>query len=666
MRVRAISLWLCYVGVLYAICLLWTCGLVPGWRRWYSQSEHHRAQAVALLHGELRLSNSLSELRHDLVWSRGGVHQVWGLGVPLWRLPFDLVARLVGEEAFPDMLAFGIAVAIAASIVLMTFVREGARNALHTGYALRGEHAREMTSATRPSHSKTCAQMARVGWSLGGASIVLGFPPFINLLKTRFDIYEEVVAYEYLFGISLLGGLIMLAMRPLVRRYWWLCGVAGLGGLVRPTLVFYGFATVMAGAVLLWLSKRKRKAVPVMGEKGKCPPPGRQWVWHAVVGGLIFMLGGGVLFGTNWRQFGNGFEFGHRLNVQDLYGSLYATRFDDPYQKEPLGSAARELFGWLLSTQEFNAGDFYQERVFPGQSTTLRWREVYLTTYDWSFVIVAIVGVAAAASTWLRWWREWISSDAWWVADACRGRVIGVLGLYSALSAAPLLVFYLRCPVISSRYLLDLMPAFASAMVAGWLTWGSLWMRRGGGLCALVTSGLVLATWLALEIHNGDSAYGPPRVLTWQEIKARAQQPPVTVRLPSSGLYVSAKEAEATHVPFNGAGWLEDTDEVMPCVIVFVKDPEFLELEVAPQNANAGKGAAQVIRAKVGLELLDRQSVRRSDRGWVVRFKGPQCCRYQNGIQPVFLAMVPNTKLAASRTPWRLLSVRWRSVKEAQ
>ena len=43
--------------------------------------------------------------------------------------------------------------------------------------------------------------------------------------------------------------------------------------------------------------------------------------------------------------------------------------------------------------------------------------------------------------------------------------LVKTLALYGAVASALLLGFYLRSPVISSRYLLDLMPSFAALML---------------------------------------------------------------------------------------------------------------------------------------------------------------------------------------------------------
>ena len=105
-------------AVFYTVGLLIVTGLVSRWGVWYSFSLSYRLQTEALLRGKLALSENPVDLNHDLTWSQQGVHQVWGLGVPLWRLPLEAVAKLLGFAAFPDRIAFGLFAALVAFLAL--------------------------------------------------------------------------------------------------------------------------------------------------------------------------------------------------------------------------------------------------------------------------------------------------------------------------------------------------------------------------------------------------------------------------------------------------------------------------------------------------------------------------------------------------------------------
>jgi hypothetical protein len=629
---------LAYEAAVYGLGLVLAAGLIPEWGRWYSHTDHHRTQVDALLHGSLALSTNPAALAHDLTWSEGGVHQVWGLGVPLWRLTFEVVWRVLRQKGFPDMLAFAAALGVAAWLLLRALVEV---------VCFRETDAPASADRFRVESRWNAATVC---WCVSAAGLVLLFPPFITLVHSRFDIYEEVVAYEYVYGVALIASLVLLATSGQRVRFWSLCALAGLGGLVRPTLFFHGVAAVIAGAfVLAWKHRVSLE-----------PRKTRGFRTTVVTGVTLFVIGGGLLWATNRMRFGDGFEFGHRLNVQRFYGSLYATRFDDPFRDEPFFSAARELFGLLFLTKEFSGGSFYLPDFFPGQSPTVRWREMYATTYDVSFFVLligsAVVGMACVGKLWRTRKRTTVGSTS----PAEDLLPIAALTVFGLLGSAGLLGFYLRNCVISSRYLADLMPGSAALLLAGWLAWGRYCAahRRAGWL--LGGSCVLLVGWLAWEIGRGSSAYGPPRPITWKEVEQRCSHPLPKVTFPKSGRYQSPADAIQTKMPYNGAGWEPETGMVMPCVILFVDTPEFLELEFAPIGEAVTETGLNHLRAKIGLEFLIRETVRKTERGWLVRFKGPTRRQYQRGIQPVFLATVPNTHLADGSAPWRLLRVQWR------
>ena len=625
-------------AVIYGLGMVILSGLIPAWGQWYSQSIHYRRQGEALLHGSLAMSTNPADLALDLAWAESGVHQVWGLGVPLWRLPFEAAARVVGEDGFPDMLALAVALALAAWLVLRAVWSVCA----------------EPEPTTPPGASKPAASPWKgVCLAAGGAMLLLLFPPFLNLLRSRFDIYEEAVAYEYVYGLVLIAALLRLAHAPAPGRLWTMCALAGLGGLVRPTLLFHGAAAVAAGVWTVWMARKRSSG------KGTGNSERGELLKTLAVGAGLFVLGGLVLFATNRARFGSGFEFGHKLNVQTLYGSLYATRFDDPFKEEPVFSSALELFGLLFLPADLErGGTFYEKKLFWGQSPTVRWREVYLTAYDWSYLVLLACGWAAAGR---EVWRGWRGQGCPGVANDASGarlRVVSVLGLYSAGASAVLVVFFLRNAVISSRYLLDLMPAFAAAMLAGWLALGTGGSRRRGALLSAL-AGLALCGWIAWQIPRGHSAYGPPRPRTWPQVAEQIQRRSAAVVLPRDGVYDVVHAPDKTGIPYNGAGW---GDSLKPCVILFVDDPAFLELELAPTNESdkAAADGPQALRVKVGLEILEREFIRRTERGWMARFAGPRRSQYQHGLHPVFLATVPNAQLSDDSTPWRLLRARWK------
>ncbi|RME95601.1 MAG: hypothetical protein D6766_02870, partial [Verrucomicrobia bacterium] len=570
------------------------------------------------------MSEDPADLAFDLVWANEGVHQVWGLGVPLWRLPFEAVTRMLGGRHFPDIAAYALALAAATWLLFLALMDVWHRESLPLAGHIR---------VAAPWRQRLRMSL----WWMGVPLLVLFLPPFLELLHSWFGVCEQAVAYEYVFGLGLIAGLLRLAARPTGRRFGLLCLAAGFGGLIRPTLVLHGFGVLVSGAVLWWLGERKREG------------QGRRWLTLAGAA-TLFCVGNGVLYFTNLARFGSGFEFGHKLNVQTLYGSMYATRFDHPYAEEPLGSALRELGGWLFAAKTYDPFNEYRTDLFPGQSATVRWRQVYLRTFDPGYGLWVAAGWVAALGVLTRRVRRRPPSlppetgSVW-------GRLVLGLGLYSLAASVLLGAFYLRNCVMSSRYVLDFMPCFAAGMAAAWTAWAAWWKpRRGGGVVLLLSlAGLVL--WEGWQMHSEVNAYGPPTILRKEEFAAAMTRQRPTVELPQSGRYDSAEAAWGTRIPFNGTGWLDAEGTVAPCVVLFVKDPEFLELEVAPGPGARVEEGPVAWRAKVGLEFLKRERMERTQEGWRLVFAGPRRKQYQRGLQPVFLATVPKEQLAEPRSP---------------
>ena len=287
----------------YAVALLLCTGLVTDWGDWYSpHAPAYRAQTEALLRGDLAVSRELADLEWDHTWSEQGVHQVWGLGVPLWRLPFEAVARGFGFDAFPDRIAFGLFALLVSFVVLKTWM----------GMPDRSPERRAGEDTDWPL-------ITRFG---AGFILLLLFPPFLTLVQAQRSHLEEAVAYEYLYGVLQLTVLVAFVRRPTVGRLLVVCTLAGLGGLVRPTLVFYGFGTVVI-AMMVWVFKVGQVGnLPSDEERGfstrssgggswdgsvtsppedrlqTCPTLGRVLA-PALLGLCLFGLGGGVLWWTH-------------------------------------------------------------------------------------------------------------------------------------------------------------------------------------------------------------------------------------------------------------------------------------------------------------------------------------------------------------------------------
>jgi hypothetical protein len=626
-----------YVAVLYAFCLLALCGAIS-FDQLYSPSYGPRLQAEAFLHGRLALSRDPLDLTGDLCWSQGGVNQVWGLGVPLWELPFEAAAKLVGVAPFPERIALAIFIGLSAYVVLRTW-------------------AEPLLNRNNDSTSR----LQIVPWrqwvnAAGIISLVFFFPPLMALLRYRLFVYEEIMVYLYFFGILLLCGLVALAENPKWGRFWLLCFLAGLGVLIRPTLLFYGVATFVTAGVVM-----------------ACSEPGSErsffsrYVFNPqlVFGALLFGFGGALLFVTNYLRFGSGWEFGHSLNLQrgDLLASVYSTRFGYPFSHAPVLGSARELMGALFEIRHLNEMDWYASGVMAGQSPVFRWREFSFSTYR----IEDGAGIALAwlIGTWTGW--KWLNSGCWrGAAEPSRLSPEILMIAWSGIAAAPLIGFYVKAPVIASRYMMDFAPAFVAALAGLWCWVNGRWRARSwyssrmgaGALAALLLwqgAGIGLARYVDSRSH----------ALTREEainLKKVTEGNPPPLALPNE--YKMGDSIDSWNVPFNGEGWDPLDGSTRLCAIFFVQTPEFLEMEVAAaQGSQLTENALANIRAKVGLEYLKRESVTPTNGGWILDFNGPKQPRYQQGLQPVFLAMVPPGELAQyalAPSPWILKRLQWR------
>jgi hypothetical protein len=608
------------LSVAYGFGLLIVVGLIPKWGRWYSASPNYRVQADALLHGDLALSHTPLDLSAGMVWSEGGVQQVVGLGIPVLRLPLTILARLFGNSIFPEHLATGLALSFVTFILL--------------------------TSLVMPVLMRRRSTIPLLVSSLGSAILVLSFPPFVTILKTGFTVLEEAVAHAYLYGILESVLILRCFWKPSKYRWLILMLVAGWGGFIRPPLVFYGFgAWLTVTLVLFWpfkagLLSSKQQLSPTRFSVG---------VW--ALGSFLFFLGIFGLMWTNWMRFGSVAEFGHKLNLlgQSFSGSLYASRFDNPIETEPLPVVTKELLGALFFVKPHHYPTYYELGLFPGQANVARMRAMYFSVYDWSYILPLIGGVAITAC---------------WLFVSFRGRLrwldalLMKMGVWCILSIIPIFWFYLRTPALTSRYLLDFAPGFVVLISVAWCAIVN--RLRGGWLMVAV---VVLGAWLTWEIASAKCIAGKPISLSWSQLTPRPKDYDHTgTELPELG--ISTVRSGSSEIPFDGSGWDFDTGTIASHVIVFVQNPEFLELELVRDPEARETPDPKWIRAKIGLEFLRKESITPTQHGWLVRFYGPQRNQYRQGIQVAFIATVPKERLPEEKTSWQLKKVRWRQTEE--
>lgn len=447
-------------ALLIGLGLMWLTGAIPRWGQWYSEQPYYRAQAHALLDGRLALSHDVASLGLDLAWIDGGVQQVWGLGVPLWLAAWEAIGRAIHLTPFPDRIAMLFGVVLTLYVLLRAWLGPGGDRS----YASRGAFL-----------------------------FTALLPGVVTMLRGRAWVYEEAAAYAYGAAMLLLGGVIMMVRRPTTARYALLLAFAGATGLIRPTVWFYGAAAAVI-ATVLYVRHRgslRRALGPV-----------------ALASGL-FLAGGGALYLTNSLRFGDGAEFGHRVNL----GNLYATRFTNAYDAVPAWTAAKEMVGGMFGRPELSAHrELYDARIHAWQASTPRFREYYFTTYTWPYVPLVLAGLVCGAFAWLGVRRRRTGSDP---APARPGpdldRETRWLVAWAVLGGAPLVVFYLHTPAVSSRYWLDLGPAIAVLVVTAWRhAQASLARVQRFGLGGVAFAGLALWWGVSMLGFRTHRSYLPP------------------------------------------------------------------------------------------------------------------------------------------------------------
>jgi len=568
----------------------------------YSAHGAYRAQVDAFVAGRLALTAAPEGIAHDLAWTPSGVQQVWGLGVPLWQTPFELGARAVGADPFPDRVAMGLWLALMFLVLMRAFrARDG-----------------------EP-------------WWIGAGSVLITalLPAFVTMLRGRLGVYEEAATYAYAAAMILLGGLVLLGRAPTRSRYLLLLFAAGLTGLLRPTVWFYGLSTAVLASVI-YIQAHGRRALPILA-----------------LGGALFAIGGAALYATNAERFGSGSEFGHTLNIHSLPGNIVATRFSYPFERIGWLDAGIELVGSLFDRPETEARrGFYAKDLHVGQAAEVRWREYYFTTYSWAYLPLLLAGLVLGALGFRRKKRATADPLAPWLLA------------WAVLAALPLFVFYMRSPSVSSRYQLDLGPAIAALLVIAWRA-GATWITsRGRGALAFAILVALWATALVTSKTRGRVKADPTDRVTATAATYALSRPTLVPRaMPASytlgdGWIASAADPKPHGLYLNGIGWDLATGRVPPATHFFVSDPQFLELDLESATGAPIDWRAD-IRVAPGASNFHLAQIEPTAKGAHLRFESS--LPLAPGLHVLFIAFGPDTALDRPQTDVVMRSIRWRN-----
>jgi hypothetical protein len=599
------------LAVLIALNICASTGLIGGSGKWYSPSTPYRRQTEALLAGRVALSPTPTEIEHDMAWGRNGVQQVWGLGVPVWRMPFEGVARIFGQPGFPDRLELLAAIATATYVVLCVFtVPPGLR-----------------------CPSIWLNQLIADPGRLIVALLLVAFPPIMTMCSGPFNVYEEAVVYQYYFCVGLFAATFAILRNPTLRSYILVSILAGLSGFIRPTALPYGAATTLI------VCYRTYKI---------------GWTWKkSLIGPALFICGGCLLYLSNLQRFGSGFEFGHSLNLSSL-DLMYALRFVAPYSSTSVWLSIRELFGSLFFVKELNGFDCYRENIVAWQADVPRWRHFYGTTFDASYLMAVVFC--------------WLATVCCWTKRCCRDGSRPVIELsfftmWPIIAGIPLIAFYVHYNCLSSRYILDFAPALNAGIVGAFFIlesgWSRSWLLKQIPRATLF---IAVIAWWAYEVASGHNFFPPTEIVSQSEVMESMAREVAEPNTFPNYYSVDSNPVEITGIRSNGYGWQRPSGETNSMVVLFVNDPKTLVLDLAPNFNVIRKGENinyRLIQAKIGLETLHLDAEQKTPSGERLIFSAPEREAYRKGIQIVFLSLTRPDNFLDPTSPFRLLQVRW-------
>lgn len=572
-----------YFAVLIALGICVGTGIFTFQVGSYSTSIPYRRQTEALLQGHLALSSSPSTLQFDQVWANGGVHQVWGLGVPLIWLPFQAICHLCGEDILPDRGVFVIVMVIFVYLTLRVF-------------------------AEWPQRGKNCIEY-KVSTFLRAilALLLILFPPFLALCRGPFNVYTQPEVYGYLACTGLFVGLLRFSVSSRsLMCYMVISAFAGFVVFIRPTLGAYGLTSM----ALAFLFTRKDG-----------------WPWgRSLLGVIVFTVLVSLLMVTNILRFGAALEFGHRLNLTEPC-QILASRFGYPYAMEPLIPAAKELLGsmFLVEFEEPTGG--YTNGHSLLQSSTPRWRQFGFKTFDVSFALAGLLGWIAAV------FRLIFARERGFVA---LDSTLLLAGVWSFFGIAPIFAFYLRFFGIADRYMMDFAPGIAVAMIGGVI---SVWniderKKRFQGMTIIMCVGWWLWEVTSAVITVPDDGMATKKDVTFIMTRFFERQLALPTRY-------AAGESIGTSSSF-----LENYIGLKPSlcggtlVILLAQDPTEMTLRLeAGTGGELTEQDCSKVQAKVGLELLRIVSSQATRNGRIMVFSKPMHSTNYRNIQVIFISL---------------------------
>lgn len=378
----------------------------------YSRNSALRYQSAAFLSGKMTLHKQLTGHEYDWSYGYGGQHSSWGLGVPLLRLPFDLLARVFGYAFFPCRIL----------IILLLYI---------TCYLI---------CRRQLQFFKKLGFDALNSFVLSFSLLAVAFlsSAFFTLFMRWQAVYQEVVAYGVMVSFLLLLSLDNYFEKLTKKSLAVLCALLSFSVLIRPTIIFYLLASLFA----LVLFRTREMSI--------------QKVCYGVI---ILAVGPTVVLLTNYLRFGSPFEWGYSLNLSAHPQNIYSLRFGYPFQHLDLITTVKELGHTLfftppeaiiknagLAAYKVKAYRFFTFYGIPYNAVTL------------AGLVMTIILVITLLITQRK--KETHLTQSCWLS-------LKIYFFWGVFSFIMLFIFYLRSPTIHTRYIIDFLPAITATLWSG-------------------------------------------------------------------------------------------------------------------------------------------------------------------------------------------------------
>jgi hypothetical protein len=412
-------------GIVIALFFNFATGLVNAEQAYGTEPRQidYRLQTNSFLNGHLALTPL--PFGHEQDWSYGnGMQQGWGLGVPLLRIPFEVISRTIFEKGFPDRLVI---------ILLVVFVSSLLFHELK--YVLLERRFYGLSSAIE-------------AWFL--SALIILSPALLSMINHRFLTYEEAIFAGQMWMGLLLATLLRYRRSNTEGAFFMASFVTGWTIVFRSSLVCAILPAIFI-IVAIYYYKSKR-------DEFRLAP--------LVLAVLLFLVGPIFLLDTNYLRFGSIWEFAYGLNISTHPANEFALRIGYPFSDASIWKAARELVAFLFFYDNpTGEGVFYAKNLHPWQSEIFRYREMSFHTHG----RLALIAVGTAAIVLTRTLIQNIKKGRGLLSQIATEKDLMFL-TFGLSSAFFYFIFYLKSPSLASRYMCDFSTAFGISAVGAYLS----------------------------------------------------------------------------------------------------------------------------------------------------------------------------------------------------